>query len=938
MNSFIKILLISGVALFTSLGAFEVVFGSSSLTSQKINESDLALSPIQTKAIHHNINKRVAEAKVKRERGLIAAEDITIAANLDGLPSEKNGFFPIQIPIYDGIEQLLLINDKWVIVALTNFEDVSKEIAKLSKDDPVYANIDFIAAQKTWMESWKVKKPDWVLKKKVDAITKKYLGQARVNASEDFLGSPDCFRITSSEDPNYKTYKNPDSVSRFMISLGGEFATGWHPHLAGLDITYALYSYLELPTPMQEGSTYTITLMNGKAVTFTYDELTLVSRAIHVNQVGYLPEAKKYAYIGAYLQDRGPLELDQETTFSIIDAEKGQAVYSGKVTLRASNPRFSVKPGTSESPDTRPLVSGENIYEIDFSPVSVPGTYFITVSGVGRSWPFTIANNAMAEAFYTAFRGMYHQRCGIAIGHPYTPWPRQRCHYSSVYECDYIPIFFDPLNRQGTWQDFDMVGGTMNKSVSTADATGGWHDAGDWDKRIQHYAVVFDLLSLYELKPNNFADGQMNIPESGNGIPDVLDEVEYGLLVWKKSMSDAGGVAGRLETSTHPSIDDPNYPYAYSLRTRWSSLLFAAGAAWYAHLIKPFDAEKSTEWERLAKKAYAFGTDPKSSLGTKTIYPRYARGTGAEYAVAWTEEDYFNVPFLIAAKMRLSILTNETQYLEGLEHLLKEMTTPYSYKNLQLRMLPANWPFTNRDGSLWIYSSLFHPSISPQLQPATIQFWKDQYLKLADTLASLNDAEYYRRSRQLYDDKRMAWGTDVMTNDAKVLLFAYHLTNNAKYKQAALYNIDYMLGGNPSGMCWTTGIGYVYPIPIHHRVSTEDGIRDPVPGIALYGPTETNLKAFNQMWSPNDPAGVPIRFLKPEQYAADGNVVLPRLRNWVAHPVYNVDQNEFTIWETNSSGVWVFGYLLDENWQAPEFVKNRKPRDPRVLFGQYYLP
>ncbi len=86
---------------------------------------------------------------------------------------------------------------------------------------------------------------------------------------------------------------------------------------------------------------------------------------------------------------------------------------------------------------------------------------------------------------------------------------------------------------------------------------------------IEAFVIIlssFDLLSLYELKPGNFTDNQFNIPESGNGIPDILDEAEYGLLVWKKGMTPEGGVPGFVETTAHPTLDDPAYKFAYSLR------------------------------------------------------------------------------------------------------------------------------------------------------------------------------------------------------------------------------------------------------------------------------------------------------------------------------------------------------------------------------------
>lgn len=914
----------------------------SGLTPEQIAEIRPSLPVAEIEKIHRRIARRVAELQARHDSEVVVIDSSTTsttsttttpaftpAAGFAGLPAPKNGMFPPQMPTYNGVEQLLPISDTWVVVVTVNLDEVSQEIAKLVKADPAWATIDFLAAQQHWKDTLAAGTPDWYNRKRqIDPQVAKYCGQARLNIGEKNMDNLNYYSITSSDDPAYRDPQLPVAVTRFMAAMGDEQYPGLTPH-------YGLYSYLQLPAPMVDGKSYTITLQNGKSVSFSYDELTLVSRAVKTNQVGYLPDAKKYAYVGAFLQELPPLTLPNNTTFSVVNAATGQAVYSGPVNLRASNPRFAAGPNQTAS--TRPFVSGENIYEMDFSAVTRPGTYFITVSGVGRSWPFTIDRNALGEAFFTAARGMLHKRCGIELKKPYTPWLRIKCHATPVYESQYVPIFFEPLLDPAQWAIFDIVGATMDKSKSTADATGGWHDAGDWDKNLRSYANVFDLLAVFDMKPDNFQDGQLNIPESGNGIPDLLDEVEYGLLVWLKSQRDDGGVAGVLETSTHPDMTDPNFPYAYSQRTRWTSFMFAAAASWYARLVKPFNSTKSAQYQAAALKAFTFATNPKNSLGTITIHAKTNRGTGTPYDVSFTEHDFFNKPFEIAARTCLFLLTNDKSYMDPVNQLLTDVQTPYAINGVNVTLIPGQWPFSLRDCSLSLYYPLFNPAVAAVLPADVITKWKGYYTSLGDSLAKLNDAEFYRRSRALTDDLRMTWGSDVMTNQAKALIYAYHLTQDPKYKQAALLNVDYMLGGNATSMCWTTGIGFVYPNFIHDRVSAQDGILDPVPGIAIYGPNELDLVAFNIMWLPKDPAGQPIQMLRPQQYTG-GKIILPRLRNWAPDHVLRVEMNEYTVWETMSSPILVLGYLMEPGYRAPSFLLNRLPRDPRVLFGQWYLP
>jgi len=76
---------------------------------------------------------------------------------------------------------------------------------------------------------------------------------------------------------------------------------------------------------------------------------------------------------------------------------------------------------------------------------------------------------------------------------------------------------------------------------------GGWYDAADRDRRRWHYDVVYDLLLAYETAPGNFTDGQAPTYESRNGIPDIVDEAAWGLLVWRRSQDERGGVSGYCE-------------------------------------------------------------------------------------------------------------------------------------------------------------------------------------------------------------------------------------------------------------------------------------------------------------------------------------------------------------------------------------------------------
>lgn len=872
-------------------------------------------------------NRQVPNEPPSRRDVALALDQASpeIPSDHQGLSPQLQGSYPIHIPTYEGVEQLLVLSNRWIIVVTSNLDDVSKEIHRLS-------GVDFLGAQQVWIKSKSNPSWDWTLRRNtIDAAIDKYVIEARLNAGELLLDSPSYYHITSSDDAHYQDAHSPSRVTRFIVSRDGE-------RVGGFEIDYAHYSYLEMPLPLVNGKTYTVTLDNGKNVSFLYDEHHTVARTIKVNQVGYLPDVQhKYAYLSGYLQEFGPMDFSFADEFKVIDVDNGQEVLIGKIQLRAENPHFQhpgwklwnlqearkTDPSLPDLP-TLPAMTGENIYELDLSELTKPGTYFISIPQVGRSWPFRVDRDIYGEAFYTAMRGMFAQRCGIALTKEHSAWTRKQCHDWPAFESEFVTL--DSFMNNPGEDAFDIIGATIDKTKATPGPVGGWHDASDWDKNMLHMTNVLAMLTIFEMMPHKFRDGQLHLPESGNGIPDILDEAIFGLQVWKKSMRSEGGVAGTWETFTHPSIDDPEYQYAYGRRSRWTSLFYASAAAQLAHLLKPFDEQKAAVYEADAKLAYEFGTNPANSLGTVTIHANRDRGKGEPYTLTWTEEDRYHWPYLVSAKIRLFILTQDSRYLEDIEDLLDKLPEPFA------------WPAKLSDYFSFLYWGLFSPAIQDHISLKQRKKWTALYVDQGRQLSKLSAIDPYRRSKEQHPSI-LAWGMGVVTNQAKWLLLSHFLGNSPIDRDVALWNIDYQLGANPQGMVWTTGMGMVYPIYIQHSISELDGIMDPFPGIAIYGPTGNGYRMVNRIWWGTDPNGKQVRFLSNGYWDEDNEVKLaPELRRYMTHPHFLVDQNEFTIHETMASGLFSFGYLMNDDWMPSEALKNRVPRSDHLLFGYWFLP
>ena len=832
------------------------------------------------------------------------------AQQTDDLPADREGAFPVSRPTLAGINQVLLLSNKWVIVAISDVAEVLAHLDDLSSHQFSYYNDRWAAGSSAGNS------PDWGAWTQLPVVRDTYLARARLDLDETRYERPSYFSLSSTDDTNYAVALQPTTAKRYYVGLNSAEVAG------APGVHYAHYCYLEMPQPMQNGKTYSVRCVGGKSATFVYDESRSVSRAIKVNQAGYLPDAgKKMAYIGAWIPGQGPLPLTQATNFQVINAQTGAVALSGPVTLRESNPRFRPRPGLRDDPATRPLMHGEDVYEIDITALTQQGNFFIKVPGVGRSWTFRHHTDAYGEPFYLTMRGMFHQRACMKYEMPWTPWSRPKAHTDPVYESDLITMGFGEFNQPANYEPFDINAAVTDFTKSTANVSGGWYDAADYDRNLKHYVNIFDMLYAYELAPAKFSDNMLNIPESGNGIPDILDEAEYGLDVWTRSMTADGGVAGFVESTTHPILTDNSAKWFFDRRTRWASLLYAAAAAQFAELVAPFDQTKSARYKALALKAFSFGNNPANSLGSTIMHAISDRGLGTPYTLPWTELDQYNAPYLFHAKLRLYYLTRDPSYLVNIESHLAYGATPWQ------------WPNTMKDCVPWFYFSIAKRGTGIFSQ-SLIDSWKSRFVSVADALSGQLEGMSYRHTWPNYEDSTMSWGESNMANRSRALFQAYALTGTARYRDAAICNMDYMFGANPLGMSWTSGIGFTYPAVFQHEVSETDGIDDPVPGITIYGIDggPINYVIRNKVWS------------YPSNYEATATTTFfndpqtPLYRRWVAHPTTNTGQCEFTVWETMAATSFCCAMLLPDNWTPSQALKQRRPRNKDSLFGYWYLP
>ncbi|GAA4403611.1 hypothetical protein GCM10023187_19870 [Nibrella viscosa] len=205
--------------------------------------------------------------------------------------------------------------------------------------------------------------------------------------------------------------------------------------------------------------------------------------------------------------------------------------------------------------------SGDKAWHGDFTSVTTPGTYHIYDPTRNlRSYDFEIRDNIYGPVLQAAVKVFYYQRSGTAIPAQYGGnWTHPLAHSQ-----DANALLYTSSAQSGT----------------TRNVTGGWYDAGDYNKYIPFLAgPMWDLLMAYELRPNAFIDAT-NIPESGNGVPDVLDELKWELDWMLRMQATNGGVHNRVAVTSYSNgTDDPStdtQPRYYTNITTWSTATFAA--------------------------------------------------------------------------------------------------------------------------------------------------------------------------------------------------------------------------------------------------------------------------------------------------------------------------------------------------------------------------
>jgi endoglucanase len=502
--------------------------------------------------------------------------------------------------------------------------------------------------------------------------------------------------------------------------------------------------------------------------------------AIRLNTVGYLPKGAKQATVGAA----------EGTKFRIRRYLAHELVVEGALS------------STGRNSDT-----GEDLAVVDFSTLSDPGVYQIEIDGVGRSAPFLIADNLYADPFRAAVRAMSLWRCGTAVsgeyhGHTYS---HEACHLADAY--------------------LDFVGGGHERRPST----GGWHDAGDYNKYVVNSGVTIGvMLRAWEDFQDRIEPVALDLPEAGGPLPEFLADIKWQLDWLLTMQADDGSVYHKISTESFGGMILPEQETADRYFVPWGSNATAAFVAMMAQAsrhFEPYDAAYAARLLDAAKKSYAFlASHPEPHRANQDGFT-----TGGYESDDWDDR--------VWADAELWETSGDAAPLAAFEARLKSTASepgrprpgrrPRSNERTALFDVDFDWGNVKNLGLL---TYLF--SVRDGRDPALVESLRASLSAAADQIVATSREHGYARPL----GTRYYWGCNgSVARQAVVLEAAYRLNNKADYRAAQLDALNHLFGRNVYGRSFVTGLGFQPPMHPHDRRSEGDSIANPWPGYLVGG-------------------------------------------------------------------------------------------------------
>ncbi len=495
--------------------------------------------------------------------------------------------------------------------------------------------------------------------------------------------------------------------------------------------------------------------------------LAQTSDFIHIDQFGYKTNHTKVAVISnPQTGFNSSQSYTPSNTLELRNIATDAVVFSGTPTIWNNGATHSQ--------------SGDKGWWFDFSSITQAGDYYVyDVANNEKSAKFTISNTVYDQLLTITFKAFYYNRCGIEKKAPYA-----------------LTGYSDPMSFSQDTQARDVH--QQNDASTAKDMSGGWFDAGDYNKYVTFAeAPVHDLLWAYTNNPAVFGDN-WNIPESGNNIPDIIDELKWELDWLLKMINTDGSVHAKIGARSHsenssspPSI---NTDMRYYEKTCTSAAI--AATTMLAHASKVF-----SQFSSLSN--YAHTLKDKALLTWNHVEPRIENATLDEncddLAVVAGDADKTidqQREMALNAAIYLFDITNNDRFQQYISNHLNDIDLNLIWENYRIMSVDALLHYTTISG--------------------VNTTSKNTILDAAKLVVNNNNNNYFEfNNLDLYrayaSDWTYHWGSNIQKSNFGILNynFAKYEINpsaSANYILRAKEHLHYFHGVNPLGLVYLSNM------------------------------------------------------------------------------------------------------------------------------------
>jgi len=706
------------------------------------------------------------------------------------------------------------------------------------------------------------------------------------------------WRITSDDDPNYGGKgAAPSNVYR-KSKLGCMAQMAWVNNDYTYDWAYEHTLFLKLPQSLKQDKSYTIHIpaninSDVTAQTLVFDIFNNRSEAVKINIVGYstansIKSADVYLFLGnGGMRDYDPF-IDKKVYIYNVDTQESQEV--GKLEFW--------KNATAEASSHQIIRS--KVWNIDFTGFNTAGNYRLAVEDIGCSDNFTISNTIYYEPFKVSTQGFYYMRIGER-DESISPVTRRPLYIpgESPENCKVHITTLHPYhpnwtgiglwdNRNAPWTSAAYQTGRTNPN-----AWGGHSDALDWDRYLGHVSIIYDMLLPYFVSNGALSDDDLKITESGNGIPDIIDEARYEVDFWLR-LRDGMGYSHGLN---NPNNSNEFHQAGTTAVAAWAN---AANASMLGDCFRIlFERTGLSEHEDLMAEYrdsaviaynYACGLEDQQltksePIGDMQMTGRCFRNTAAAF---------------------LYNLTGDTRYEDDLNEYSRIATASYvvcnpsSYNELYS---VAGYLFTNREVN--------YPELYENMKGSIIRDAKIREANYSNTRPS-------RRST----DNNTGWFVTVIMNQRSIVAHAISEEGSEDrelFENALILEADFSLGRNPLNMIHMTAATTGLAEKRYFENAYTSGWNDGVPGVH---PGHTPYMNHRD-WGGSAIMGKPT-WMTDKNYPAVGNWPIGEL---YYNTRYVYAANEFTPQQSMRGKQALYGYLyaIRPDAQLPPTEQVAKP-------------